>query len=179
MNTTAANRLEQLQSDIETRRTSIEEMREQYADMLTAGDDEAADKVAAQIRDDEAKLSILKDRLPVLEEMAAREAQDARAAEAARLTQEANDVKTTIQAHFTKAAKLAAQLNQAVLQLEENSDLTWYLLATKARELGGNPDRTEIEGVREIFGTLESAKARLGGTAHGFSQRATQITLSR
>lgn len=178
MTTTAANRLEQLKSDIEARQSGIEEMRKQYAEMLTACDEDAADKVAAQIRNDEAKLSILKDRLPVLDELAAQEAEDARAAEAARLTQEANKMQTEIQAHFAKAAKLAAQLNQAVLELDENMALKWSVAAREARKAGGNPDRKEIS-VRDLFDPLSSAKTRMQFIAQAHSQGVINLVTNR
>lgn len=179
MTATAADRLDKLKSDIETRLASIEGLREEYSELLTAGDDEAADKVAAKIRDDESALAILKDRLPVLEELAEQEADEARATEAVRLTQEANEIREGLKAHFVKAGKLAEQLQKAVSEIEENTDLKWYLVAKKARALGGNPDRTEIEGLREVISNLERAKRRLMGAAEGYSHRVTQITLSR
>tara|TARA_R110000823_G_scaffold21881_7_gene65823 strand:- start:501 stop:1040 length:540 start_codon:yes stop_codon:yes gene_type:complete len=179
MTASASNRLEQLQSEIDTVTASMEAMREEYAALVAAGDDDEADKVAAKVRDAEARRAILKDRLPVLEELAEQEADEARAVEAVSLTQEANEIRAELKGHFAKAGKLAEQLQKAVSEIEENTDLKWYLVAKKARTLGGDPDRTEIEGLREIIGNLERAKRRLMGAAEGYSHRVTQITLSR
>jgi len=179
MTATAADRLDTLKSDIEARLASIEGLREEYAELLTAGDDAAADKVAAKIRKDESTLAILKDRLPVLEELTGQEADEARAVEADRLTQEANEIREGLKAQLAKAVKLAEQLRKAVSEIEENSDLQWYLVAKKARELGGDPIHKDIEGLGEFFGNMEYAKRRVVGAAQAYSHRVTQMTISR
>ncbi len=179
MTVTAADRLDNVKSDIENRLASIEGLREEYAELLTAGDDAAADKVAAKIREDESALSILQDRLPVLQELAEQEADEARAIEAVRLTQEANEIREGLKAQLAKAVKLAEQLRKAVSEIEENSDLKWFMVAKKAREFGGDPIRKEIEGLGEFFGNMEYAKRRVVGAAQAYSHRVTQITVSR
>ncbi len=179
MTVTAADRLDKLKSDIETRLASIEGLRKEYGELLTAGDDAAADKVAAKIREDESALSILQDRLPVLEELAEQETDEARALEAVRLTNEANEMRADLKAHFIKAAKLAEQLKQAVSKIEDDTDLKWFMTAKNARALGGDPDRTQIEELGDFFGNLEYSKGRLMGIAKAYSHRFTQITISR
>jgi len=176
---TAADRLNKLKSDIESRQASIDGLRVDYPELLTAGDDEAADKVAAKIREDESALSILQDRLPVLEELAEQESDEARSIEAARLTKEANAKQADLKLKYAKAAKAVEQLQKAVSEIEDNAGLNWYLVAQKAAQLGGNPDRTQIEGVRTVLDSLEGSKRRLIGINEGYVQRVSQISLSR
>ncbi|MDX1597430.1 MAG: hypothetical protein R3295_02100 [Marinobacter sp.] len=179
MTATAADRLDKLKSDIETRLASIEGLREEYGELLTAGDDETADKVAAEIRDDESALAILKDRLPVLGELAEQEAVEARSIEAEQLTKEANEKQADLKARYARAAKAVEQLQKAVSEIEDNAGLNWYLVANKAAKLGGNPDRTQVEGVRQLLNSLEESKCRLIGINEAYTQRITQIFLSR
>lgn len=179
MQTSATDRLEQLKADIEARQAAIESAREQYAETLTAGDEPRADKLAERIRDDEGKLSILMDRLPVLDDLVQQEAAENRATEAARLTSQANDARAEIKAHFDKVGKLAAQLEQAAMKIDENADLHWSILASKAYELGGKPITTEIEGAGDILAKTKNASARCQHMATAFSHKALGVVLSR
>jgi predicted transcriptional regulator len=177
MTASASNRLEQLQSEIDTMTASMEAMREEYAALVAAGDDDEADKVAAKVRDAEARRAILNDRLPVLVDLAEQEADEARSIEAERLTKEANAKQAELKGDIAKIAKLAEQLRRAVDGMEENAGLNWFLVAKKARELGGDPDRTQIDGFRQLFDNLELSKRRVVGIAEGYSQRVAQIGL--
>lgn len=179
MTTTASDRLDKLKSDIETRLASIEGLRQEYAELLTAGDDEAADEVAAKIREDESALAILQDRLPVLEELTEQEADEARRIEAERLTKEADAKQADLKAKYAKAAKAVEQLKKTVSEIEDNAGLNWYLVANKAAQLGGNPDRTQPEGVRQLMDSLEASKRRLISIGEDYSYRALQVSLRR
>jgi len=179
MTTTASDRLDKLKSDIETRLASIEGLREEYAELLTAGDDETADEVAAKIREDESALDILKDRLPVLEELTEQESDEARRIEAERLTKEADAKQADLKAKYAKAAKAVEQLKKTVSEIEDNAGLNWYLVANKAAQLGGNPDRTQLEGVRPLLDSLEASKRRLIGIGEDYSYRVMQVSLRR
>ena len=61
--------------------------------------------------------------------------------------------------------------------MEENAGLNWFLVAKRARELGGDPDRTQIDGFRQLLDNLELSKRRVVGIAEGYSQRVAQIGL--
>lgn len=176
MTTSASDRLEQLQGDIQAMTASIEDMREEYAALVAAGDDNEADKVAGKVRDAESRLAILNDRLPVLEKLAEQESDEARAIEAEKLTAEANAKQAELKAQVAKVAKLAEQLHKAVERIDENAGLNWYMVAKKAARLGGDPDRAQIEGVRQLLDTMELSKRRFIGVVDGYSLRAMQIT---
>ena len=176
MTASASNRLEQLQDDIRNMTASIEAMREEYAALVAAGDDTGADAVAGKVRDAECRLAILNDRLPVLADLAEQESDEARADEAEKLTAEANAKQADLKAKFAKAAKAVEQLQKAVADIEDNAGLNWYLVANKAAKLGGNPDRTQIEGLRQLLDSLDGSKRRLIGINEGYAQRVMQVT---
>lgn len=179
MTTNASSRLNQLQSNIENQATNIAAMQEKYASLVTAGNDSEADKVAAGIREADARLAILRDRLPVLMDLASQEADEARHAEAEQLTKKANEKQSDLKAKYAKAASAIEQLQKAVSAIEDNAGLNWYLVAKKAVTLGGDPDSTQIEDVRQMLDSLEESKRRLIGINEGYTQRVTQIALHR
>lgn len=176
MTASASNRLEQLQDEIRTMTASIEAMRDEYAALVTAGDDNEADTVAGRVRDAESRLAILNERLPVLTELAEQESDEARADEAAKLTAEANAKQADLKAKYAKAAKAVENLQKAVADIEENAALNWYIVANKAAQLGGDPDRTQIAGVREVLDNLDKTKRRLIGINEAYTHRIMQVS---
>lgn len=173
--TTAAQRLIDLHVKIDAASTALEEQRGHHARLVAEGDDAAADKVTAGIRDASAQVETLRDRVPILERLAAEEADAEREAQAAELTAKADAIRADMAEHYVKAAKAARALRAAREAINEGAVFEWYQVARKAKELGGKPDLEEIPHTGELRGTLAVSSRELSSIAEAWLQQAYQV----
>jgi len=171
----AAERLRQVQGEIERLQESIAEARQKFEQHLTAGDDAAADEVAADIQSLEQRLAILQKRLPVLEGLAEAEDSDNRTREAERLTAEANERLTDLQDKFAAAVKAADQLKKASDAIQDSDIFGWYTTASRAMQSGGSPKLEPIKNMRQAMDAIAAARRRLIGLNESFDSRRLQI----
>lgn len=174
--TTTTERLDKLRTQIEALNAGLAEQQEGYTALVAAGHEDKADKLAAKIRSDRERLEVLGDRIPVLEGLIAQEEKAARLSEGRELAAQADAKLAEAQEQFERLAALACEFSQAINEMPANGAFDWYLLANKARELGGKP--AAATGIADNGALQSQVKATRTAIniAESFAQRNFSLT---
>jgi len=168
-------RLDDLAKEIATIEQEIAELTAQHAERVQVGDDSKADYLHEQILGARERLEAAQMRRAPLERALQAELDAARAKEAAKLTADADARLDALEATLAQALDAAKALAEITDGLDQNAALSWSIVARRAVDAGGTPNKRHLAGLAELAELTHRATRKLQHIGQDYSQRSVRI----